>query len=217
MRSASLHSSKYAQLYWLGDQMVTWDEYDGIKSVLNAYLSSGISGHSLTHSDIGGYTQIPIFYIRTKELLLRWIEFSAFGSALFRTHIGSNLSKKNKQIYDDDILDHFSKFVNIFIKLKDYRYKLMKEAELYGYPLMRPLSLHHDNCWNISDQYLFGEDILVKPVLDYDIKNINVFLPKNIVWIHLWSNESYNGGITINIDASIGKPAIFYNKKLNLF
>ena len=215
MRSASLQSSKYTQLYWLGDQMVTWDHYDGIKTVLTGYLSSGISGHSLTHSDIGGYTQFPFFFTRTKELLLRWIEFSAFGSAIFRTHMGSNLSDKNKQIYNDpDITQHFSRFVDIFVNLKEYRYTLMKEAEQYGYPLMRPMSAHYNDCWHISDQYLFGPDILVKPVLDYNVRKTKVFLPKDTVWIHVWSNKTWEGtNKNILIDVPLGQPAVFYNIK----
>ena len=93
MRSSNLKSVKHTPLYWLGDQLVSWDNFDGLKTVLNGFLSSGISGHSLTHSDIGGYTQVPFIHIRSKELLLRWIEISTFGSAIFRTHIGSLLSK----------------------------------------------------------------------------------------------------------------------------
>ena len=212
MRSGSLESSKYAQLYWLGDQMVTWDKHDGIKSVLTAYLSGGISGNSLTHTDIGGYTQFPLFFVRTKELLMRWIEFSTFGSAIFRTHVGSSLSKENKQIYNDaDILEHFVKFVDIFVKLKDYRYKLMVEAETYGTPLMRPLSVHYDGCWNVTDQYLFGADIMVKPVLDYNVRKIKVYLPENVEWVHLWSNQKFQGNVLIEVP--LGQPAIFYNNQ----
>ena len=58
MRSAALDSPGHTSLYWLGDQLVTWDQYDGIKSAVVGALSGGIGGHSLTHSDIGGYTMV---------------------------------------------------------------------------------------------------------------------------------------------------------------
>eukprot|EP01084_Bolivina_argentea_P009502 17743_1 len=75
-RISNLVSAKYARLYWLGDQLVTWDSYDGIRSVLYALFSGGISGHSLSHSDIGGYTMLNnvlFHYERSCELLMRWM------------------------------------------------------------------------------------------------------------------------------------------------
>ena len=58
MRSGSIHSPRVTPLFWLGDQLVTWDSDDGLGSAIIGMLSSGLSGFSLTHSDIGGYTSI---------------------------------------------------------------------------------------------------------------------------------------------------------------
>lgn len=58
MRSAWIKSPAVTSIFWLGDQLVSWDGHDGIKSVLVGALSSGVGGHSLTHSDIGGYTMV---------------------------------------------------------------------------------------------------------------------------------------------------------------
>jgi alpha-glucosidase len=58
MRSGWLESPGHASLFWLGDQMVSWDKYDGIQTVVVGALSGGLGGHSLTHSDIGGYTMV---------------------------------------------------------------------------------------------------------------------------------------------------------------
>jgi sulfoquinovosidase len=72
-RSAWNQSPKYTKSFWLGDQLESWDSFDGINSVIFGHFSSGILGHSLVHSDIGGYTVVnipPLFrYVRTKELL----------------------------------------------------------------------------------------------------------------------------------------------------
>ena len=60
MRSAGLKSPKHTALFWLGDQLVSWDRHDGLKSAIVGALSGGIGGHSITHSDIGGYTMVRI-------------------------------------------------------------------------------------------------------------------------------------------------------------
>ena len=58
MRSAGLRSPAHTALFWLGDQLVSWDKHDGLKSAIVGALSGGIGGHSITHSDIGGYTMV---------------------------------------------------------------------------------------------------------------------------------------------------------------
>lgn len=63
MRSGNVHSPDATRLFWLGDQMVTWDAYDGLATVIIGMLSEGISGYSLTHSDIGGYTAIHKYIV----------------------------------------------------------------------------------------------------------------------------------------------------------
>ena len=84
MRSAWTQSPRYAPVFWLGDQLVSWDSNDGLRSALTGALSSGLVGHAVTHSDIGGYTVetdlgADMYYVRTPELLQRWSEMGAFG------------------------------------------------------------------------------------------------------------------------------------------
>lgn len=108
--------------------------------------------------------------MRSRELLLRWTELAAFGSALFRSHIGLITSPSNAQIYDDDrTITHFAKFTNIFAFLSDYRSVLMREAHEKGWPLIRQMAAHFafdDNCWELTSQFMFGADFLIAPVLD---------------------------------------------------
>ena len=61
MRSGNGMSPKSMRLFWLGDQTVTWDSHDGLGTAIIGMLSEGLSGYSLTHSDIGGYTAIDYF------------------------------------------------------------------------------------------------------------------------------------------------------------
>ena len=58
MRSGNAFTPANTPLFWLGDQMVTWDGYDGMATVVTGTLSQGLSGYSLSHSDIGGYTAL---------------------------------------------------------------------------------------------------------------------------------------------------------------
>jgi len=60
MRAGSTFSPSQTSLYWMGDQLVTYDAYDGLQSALIGLLNGGISGFSLGHSDIGGYTSVNI-------------------------------------------------------------------------------------------------------------------------------------------------------------
>ena len=119
-RSGYTRSPGESTLFWLGDQLVDWDEHDGIKSAVTGLLSSGLSGYSLEHSDIGGYTTIDhrlLKYHRSKELLMRWTELAAF-TTVFRTHEG-NRPKVNHQIYSDEVtLRHFSHFAKVYAAWK---------------------------------------------------------------------------------------------------
>lgn len=94
MRAGFRDSPRWGMLFWEGDQMVSWQTNDGIKSSVVGLLSSGLSGYAFNHSDIGGYCSInlPIIkYRRSEELLLRWMELNAF-TVVFRTHeVGPNL------------------------------------------------------------------------------------------------------------------------------
>lgn len=88
LRAGFKDSPKWGMLFWEGDQMVSWQANDGIKSSVVGLLSSGISGYAFNHSDIGGYctVNLPIVkYRRSQELLLRWMELNSF-TTVFRTH-----------------------------------------------------------------------------------------------------------------------------------
>ena len=209
---------------WLGDQNVTWQPNDGLPSALCGLLSGGFSGFSLNHSDIGGYTSIsnPILrwlgrgFVRSRELLYRWLEMNAF-SPIFRTHEG-NEPDKNVQFYSDEqTRKTFSYWAKIYAAFADYRKQLMQEMTTKGYPLIRHLILHypHDpKVYSIENQFLYGSEFLVAPVIKKGQTTVDVYLPQG-EWIHLWSKSSYDcatKGNYFKISAPIGQPAVFYRK-----
>lgn len=218
MRSGFTHSPGLSTLFWLGDQMVTWDRHDGIKSAVAGLLSSGLSGFAFNHSDIGGYTAIdrPLLrYHRTRELLLRWMELGAF-QVVFRTHEG-NIPEANHQFYSSpNTLRWFSYFARLFASWQSYREELIAEAAETGVPVVRHLFLHYPQdkrVWSITnEEFLVGPDLLVAPALDPGIEHVTVYLPEGS-WVHLWSGTAYAGPQDIHVDAPIGQPAVFYRDR----
>jgi alpha-glucosidase len=212
-------SNKYSTLFWEGDQMVSWQQHDGLPSALKGLLSSGISGISLNHSDIGGYTavnKLPVKYIRSRELFYRWTEMNVF-SIVFRTHEGL-LPKNNFQFYNDtEGQQFFARMGRLHFALKDYLKFLNTEATNMGLPIVRTLNFvfpNDINTINIDNQFMLGNELLVAPVLKKNSTNVNVYLPEG-EWIHIWSNKEFKGKCNIEINAPIGKPAIFINKQSN--
>ena len=136
MRSGGLQSKFHQVMSWGGDQLVDWSQSDGLPSSIVSALSLATSGMGLTHSDIGGYTGEPrIGLVRTKELFLRWAEYSAF-TPLMRTHEVDNFyfiihrvtnvyqgnhPEANHQFYTDtDTLDQFGRLTQIYKTLAPY-------------------------------------------------------------------------------------------------
>ncbi|MBD0253424.1 MAG: alpha-glucosidase [Rubrobacter sp.] len=218
-RSGYTESPRYSTLFWVGDQLVDWDEHDGIKSAVTGLLSSGLSGYSLEHSDIGGYTALdnPLFrYHRSKELLLRWIELGAF-TTVFRTHEG-NIPEVNHQVYSDEkTLEHFVRFAKIYAAWKPYRMALVREASEKGLPVVRHPFVHYPHDLGVLDlnyQFMVGPEIMVAPVLDPGTDTVEVYLPAG-GWVHLWTGTTYGSpgrGVRETIPAPIGEPAVFYKE-----
>jgi len=214
-------------LFWTGDQLVSWDAYDGIKAGLLGILTSGLTGFSLNHADVGGYStfSLPILGVefghkRSKELLLRWMELGVFG-CVFRTHEGS-MPQENVQFHSDsDLVNHLSFCGKLFQSLKNYKKQLMVEASNYGFPLMRTMFFEfpldpgnntHDlilECQLLKEQFMLGDCILVAPVLDAGATQVKVFLPKILSsWTYIWNSKILDFGWTV-VDAPIGRPGIF--------
>ncbi|MBM7558719.1 alpha-glucosidase [Marinitoga aeolica] len=189
MRAGFNGIQKYTTLMWAGDQLVDWSEDDGIPSVVKSFLSSAISGIGYTHCDLGGYTSL--FEVkRSKELMKRWIELSAF-SPVMRSHEG-NRPDDNIQVYsDEELIEYLKKMTEIHSYLKDYLLYYIDEYQEKGIPLIRPLMLHYNV--NSDKEYLLGRDLLICPVLKENTKNMEVLLPED-EWINLWTKEKYNGG-----------------------
>ncbi len=212
MRSGAHKSQKYATCLWAGDQSVNWEFHDGLPSVIPSALSAGMTGLPFSHSDIGGYTSL-YGNLRTKELFDRWLEMNVF-STFMRTHEG-NRPSQNFQFYnDEDTLKLMARMTTIRYKLSAYIKHLYKEAITSGYPLQRPIFVHYEDdelAYDLQYEYLFGQDMFIKPVIEPLKNKQEVRLPKDN-WIHLWSGKSYQGSSIITVECPIGYPPVFYRK-----
>ncbi len=213
MRAGYTGSQKHCKLMWAGDQCVDFSRHDGLETAICAVLSSGLIGNAVSHSDIGGYTTL-YGNVRTEEVFMRWAEMCAF-SPVMRTH-ESNRPDESFQYYQSEkAMMHFAKMTRIYKHLVPYLKTLSDEAVKTGLPVQRPLMMHHESdrkTWNIHDQYLYGSDLLVAPVHKSGVKKWRVYLPQNTKWIHVWSEKTYKGGQTFEIDAPFEQPPVFYKK-----
>ena len=219
-RSATSRSPGAARLMWMGDQLHTLDEKDGLHSAVVALLQSGLSGFSLGHSDVGGYTTVDVplaRFPRSAAVLMRWAESSAFSDAVFRTHPGS-LPRENVQVYSDAAVGaHFRRFADIFRCLAPYRRSLMDEAARLGHPLARPLLLHDADdaaARAVDDEFLLGDELLAAPAFSESANATrDVYLPAGAVWVHLWTGAAVDcsEGPTrvLGARAPFGEPLVY--------
>jgi alpha-glucosidase len=220
-RSGYTRSPGISTLFWLGDQLQTWDEHDGMRSAITGALSGGVSGFSLVHSDTGGFdslslplpggNSIPVVR-RTKELLQRWMELNAF-TPVFRTHEGIDPAVAWQYDSDQETLAHFRRCVQLYRAWGDLRRELVAEAATTGHPVMRHLVLHHPDdaqVLGLSHQYLLGPDLLIAPVVEPGATTAHLYLPAGH-WRHLWTDAFRDdpAGGWIDVPAPIGQPPVF--------
>ena len=215
-RSGYTRSPQYATLFWLGDQLVTWDHHDGLKTAVTGLLSSGISGYAFNHSDIGGYTTItsPIKnYHRSKELQMRWAEMSAF-TTVYRTHEGNRPDDNWQFNSDEETLNHFVRMAKVYSCWEPYRRELIAAASQKGLPVVRHPYLHYPQDKTLRgmdyQQFMVGSDLMVAPVVDQGATKVKAYLPEG-AWVDLWTGKDVPAG-RLDADAPMGKPPVFYRK-----
>ena len=222
-RAGFTQSPGVATLFWLGDQLMSWDAYDGIKTAVVGLLSAGVSGFSLMHSDIGGYVvlkfnfvgrQIPVI-VRTPELLMRWIELNAF-TAVMRTMEGAAPEITPQFDSSPEMLAQMARFAKVYKGLAPYRKALVAEAAARGYPVVRHLFLHYPddpNTHELKYQFLLGSDLMVAPVLDKGRDTVDVYFPRGSQWTDLWTGaDAGEEGEWMEAPAPLSKPAVFVRK-----
>lgn len=164
-----------------------------------------LSGVPFIHSDAGDFAQGA----KDDELYTRWLQMACF-SPILRPH-GSGIPSE-PVFFNDNTRKIVRNFMKLRYSLIPYIYTLAAEANLYGYPIVRPLFYEFPNdsiCYNIQNEYLFGDEILVTPVIDRQQKSKDIYLPSGVSWYDFWTNEIYIGGRWIKFDIDIESIPIF--------
>jgi alpha-glucosidase len=211
MRAGFTGVQEYCPLLWAGDQSVDFSRHDGIGTVITAALSAGLVGNAYSHSDVGGYTSLH-GNIRTEELMQRWYELGAF-TPVMRTHEG-NRPDDNLQIDSTpELLSGFARWSRVHAALAPWVRHLCDEAVATGLPAQRALFLHYPDdraTFTIQDQYLYGADLMVAPVIEEGAVARNIYLPAGD-WVHVWSGKRFGAGWH-EVDAPIGSPPVFWRE-----
>ena len=182
-RSAWAGSQRYP-MHWGGDAA---NSSIAMAASIRGGLSFGLSGFSFWSHDIGGFpSETPA------ELYLRWLPFGMLSSHS-RSH---GKPPKEPWYFGEEFMNEFRKGVELKYRLMPYVYAQAVESSSKGLPMLRALFVEFPNdpgSWKIDDQYLFGSDILVAPILEPYATSRNVYLPPG-QWIDYQSGKVYSAG-----------------------
>ena len=188
---------------WTGDNQSTWEH---LRMAVPMLMNMGISGVAFCGTDVGGFG-----FDCSKELLSRWVQVGAF-TPLFRNHSSMGTRDQEPWAFDKMTEDINRKYIKLRYSLLPYLYDCMKICEDTGIPVMKPLILNYEadkETYEINDEFLFGDNILVSPVLEQGKDKKMVYLPNGDKWIDFWDNKEYDGGQYIIKDAPIDICPIF--------
>ncbi|MDQ2700901.1 MAG: hypothetical protein M3Y23_06190, partial [Actinomycetota bacterium] len=192
VRSGWTGTAKHAQIVWGGDPSTSW-EFDGLQSSVREALTMGLSGVSLWASDIGGFFSLTGPKL-DEELLARWIQFGAFSGVMRSKAEGIGDSLENRpQIWDEPTLPIWRRYAKLRTQLYPYLVTADREYRRNGLPIMRHLALAYPKdhrATGLEDQFMFGSDLMVAPVLEPGATSRKVYLPKGR-WIDFWKAVGY--------------------------
>jgi alpha-glucosidase len=207
-RSGFTGVQAHAQIHWVGDQQTDWGELDGLPTVTPALINLGLAGQPFVSLDIAGFSvgAGP----STKELYFRWTELGAFAPVM-RTHQGADKLNNWNWNSDQETTDHFRKFTFVHCALADDFQALAEVATETGAPILRHMMLvfpDDTETWDLSDQFMIGDSLLVAPVVAEGATTKSVYFPAG-TWYDVWTGEAVEGGRRIDVDAPLGSPPVF--------
>jgi alpha-D-xyloside xylohydrolase len=220
-RAAFAGSQRYGAAVWSGDIHSTFED---LQQQVRAGLNVGLSGIPWWTTDIGGFfggdPKSPNF----QELIVRWFQYGAF-CPLFRLHgwRGSSLTHPETSDLNHDGPNEVWSFgerayrliremLLLRERLRPYLLEQMELAARKGTPPMRPLFFDFPDdagAAGVDDQFLFGPDLLVAPVLFRGARKRNVYLPAGANWTDAWTGRQWKGGQTIEAAAPLERIPLY--------
>ena len=220
-RSNYSGGQRYASL-WTGDNIASWEHL----AIANRQcLRMAISGYSFTGTDIGGFVDDP-----SPELLTRWLQLAVFHP-LMRIHSMGNNTDGAAEVEEDDVkaseandrkdqepwvhggdhTEHNRRAIELRYALLPYLYTAFERHVATGVPVLRNLFFYDQEdprCRKYGDQFLAGEDLLVCPVTEPDLKSLTVYLPRG-EWYSYWTGKRFTGGRTLRVRLRADRLPIF--------
>jgi alpha-glucosidase len=200
-RATFAGGQRYAAV-WTGDSQTDWA---ALRQSISMLLGLGVSGIPFVGSDISGFTGLA-----TGELYARWLQVGAFFPFM-RSHTTFGTPDKEPWAFGWQYEDINRKTIELRYELLPYIYNVMQQASETGLPAMRPLFLDFPDDKNVTgtdDEFLFGSDLLVAPVVWEDAKGREVYLPKG-EWFDYWTGERHAGGKSIHVPVTIDSIPMF--------
>ena len=176
-------------LHWGGDSESSWD---GMAGSLKGGLHLGLSGFAFWSHDVPGFHSTPNFMNSPidPKVYLRWTQFGVFSS-----HIRYHGTCKREPWHYPEIAPIVRKWWKLRYKLIPYIIEQSEECTRTGWPMLRALLMHHPydrQVWHIDDEYYFGSEFLVCPVMNREGKR-DIYLPEGL-WVNFFTGERLHGG-----------------------
>ena len=220
IRCAWAGSQRYGALAWSGDVPSTFDAF---RYQLAAGLNMGLAGITWWTADIGGFHGGNIHDDKFRELLTRWFQFGAFCPVM-RLH-GDRDPHDQPQLVasgggfcpptgaDNEVWSYgpeaeavMTRYIKMRYRLKPYIKEAMKAAHEKGTPVIRPVFYDFPAdkaAWDAHEEYMFGSDILVAPVLYEGARTKEVYLPAGCRWVEAETGKVFDGGCAVTVDAPL--------------
>lgn len=179
----------------------------GLPASVIAGLTLGPSGFPFYGSDTGGYRHSP----PDKETFTRWFEQTALSTVM---QIGTSSSNVAWEFsaetgFDEEMLGWYRDYTRLHLRLFPYEWSYATRLREDGRPIQRALGLAYPELGvHPSDIYLFGEHLLVAPVVERGAREREVILPPGR-WIDWWTGEAHDGEQTITVDAPLDRLPLF--------
>lgn len=203
-RSAWAGCQRYP-LHWGGDSCSSWD---GMAGSLKGGLHFGLSGFAFWSHDVPGFHTLPNFMnsIVDDDVYMRWTQFGVFSS-----HIRYHGTNKREPWHYPAIAPMIKKWWKLRYTLIPYIVEQSRKAIASGAPLLQALIFHHPEdklCWHIDDEYYFGNDFLVAPVMNSENRR-DVYLPEG-KWVNFFTGERLEGGRWLkNLDVPLDEMPVY--------
>jgi alpha-glucosidase (family GH31 glycosyl hydrolase) len=222
-RNGQAGMQRYAAFLWSGDVNSEWAT---LRNHIPIAVNTALTGIPYWGTDIGGFIPTREF---TGELYVRWFQFGAFNP-LFRSHgrtwklrlpwgwntgdpgpVETNLTPDPSLLHDARIEPICKQYLELRYRLMPYLYSVVREGTQNGLPIIRALWLHHSDdpaAVARGDEYLWGRDLLVAPVVEQGATARKLYLPRG-TWYDWWTGATQQGGREITREVDLATTPIY--------